>query len=201
MSLIPLGVTIAEAALLNLVSPVLFRVRSIGDFVADITVREVHRDELVITKLPVEQGAAITDHAYKQPATVSIETGWSNSSTEADGNPNYIQEKYGDIIALQASRQPVDIITGKRVYRNMLLGTLSTFTDEKTENAMMLTIDATEVNLVNTQTVQVPPASAQKMPDQTQPAIDRGAIQTQPAITFNFPAEPPIAPGGGGSGF
>lgn len=48
-------------------------------FIAQATLEEVHNDELEITDHPVEQGAAITDHAFKRPAEVVIRCGWSNS--------------------------------------------------------------------------------------------------------------------------
>lgn len=46
---------------------------------AHATLREVHRDDLEISEHPIEQGAAIADHAFKRPAEVVIECAWSNS--------------------------------------------------------------------------------------------------------------------------
>lgn len=192
MSLAPVGISVLQSELANLVDdPTIFLVRSIGGFVADITVRERHRDELVITEIPVEQGAAITDHAYKRPSTVVIDVGYSNSSPQANSSPSYVQDTYGQFLTLQASREPFDIITGKRVYQNMLMGVISTVTDEKNEFVAFLTCECREIILVNTQTVQVPPASAQKQPQITQPSIDRGAVQLQPAPNFNSTAPTP----------
>lgn len=47
--------------------------------VAQTTIEELHRDSLEITEHPIEQGAAISDHAYKRPVEVIITCGWSNS--------------------------------------------------------------------------------------------------------------------------
>lgn len=47
--------------------------------VAQVTVEEVHQDETEITEHPVEQGAAISDHAFARPSEVVITAGWSNS--------------------------------------------------------------------------------------------------------------------------
>ncbi len=41
----------------------------------DVVVEEVHRDALAITQHPVEQGASITDHAYRLPAVVEVRMG------------------------------------------------------------------------------------------------------------------------------
>lgn len=50
-----------------------------------VTLEEIHRDEIVITEHPVEKGARIADHFYKQPAEVIIRCAWSNSQAPAGG--------------------------------------------------------------------------------------------------------------------
>lgn len=52
---------------------------------AQVTIEEVHTDELEITDHPVQQGAAIADHAFKLPAEVVIKMGWSNSPSQSNG--------------------------------------------------------------------------------------------------------------------
>src|SRR3990172_5251178 len=101
MSLIPFGISIAAAAVLDLINPVLFLQRNIGGFIADVTVEEIHFDTLQITRQPVDQGAAATDHAYKDPSTVIIKAGWSNSSPEAFGDPGYVNDTYQQFLDLQ----------------------------------------------------------------------------------------------------
>lgn len=53
--------------------------RMIGSIVANITLEEKHIDELEITDHPVEQGATITDHAFKRPVELTLRVAWSNS--------------------------------------------------------------------------------------------------------------------------
>jgi hypothetical protein len=55
----------------------------LGDIVAQATLEEKHQDELEVTEHPVEQGAAIVDHAFKRPAEVILHLGWSNSPSSA----------------------------------------------------------------------------------------------------------------------
>lgn len=55
-----------------------------GSLTAEVTINEKHRDELAITQHPVERGAAITDHVYKLPATLTVQAGWS--ALYASGN-------------------------------------------------------------------------------------------------------------------
>lgn len=48
-------------------------------FIPDATIEEVHTDELDVTEHPVEQGATISDHAFKRPSDLVITAGWSDS--------------------------------------------------------------------------------------------------------------------------
>lgn len=60
--------------------------RSIGSIIATVTVLERHVDEMEITDHPVQQGATISDHAYKRPAEVMLEVSWSNSPQGSTGS-------------------------------------------------------------------------------------------------------------------
>lgn len=190
MSLIPIGVTLITAAAQGLISPVFFRARRFGSFIADLTIEENHTDELAITEHPVEQGAAIADHSYKRPAQVTIRAGWSNSSLQALGNPNYVQQIYDAILQLQSSRDTFDILTGKRQYKSMLLHRLHETTNENTENALMLTMEFRQVILTTTQTVTVPDTSVMKTPQATAANQNTGAKSLVPGTNYNATATP-----------
>ena len=58
--------------------------RKLGTIIPNVVVEEVHTDTLTITDHPVEQGAPITDHAFKNPAELSMRIGWSSSSLALD---------------------------------------------------------------------------------------------------------------------
>jgi hypothetical protein len=157
--LIPIGISIAAAQALELLNPVMILQRNIGGFIADVTVEEIHTDLVEITENPVEQGADVTDHAFVKQPNLLIRAGWSNSSPQAGGDPNYVTDTYQQFQDLQAGRQPFDIITGKRSYSNMLILRLQVRTDETAEDALMMECECRQVNLVNTQTVTVPNAN------------------------------------------
>lgn len=123
--------------------------RAIGTILADVTVEENHRDEVIITQHPVEGGGVIADHAYKRPAELEIRCGFSNASA---GYVGYVQEQYEALLKLQLDRQLFDVYTGKRRYRNMLIRGLSVATDPRSENILMASVALQEVVLVSTQT-------------------------------------------------
>lgn len=172
--------------------------RSIGPISAQVTVEEVHTDELEITDHPVEQGAVISDHAFKRPAEVVIKCGWSNSPTVAGlidgvvagakatvtgvqslvrGEQNErILEVYNKLLVLQASRVPFDVYTGKRIYSNMLFRSLRVDNDLRSENALMVTATLREIMIVSTRVVTVSaPPERQANPASTQPPINAGS--------------------------
>ncbi len=155
--------------------------RSIGPIIADITIEEEGSDEVETTDHPVEQGAQITDHAYKRPATLLLHVAWSNSSAQANGDSNYAQSAYQKLLQLQVSRQPQTIVTGKRVYTNMILSNVSQLTNQETEQALFCTVRAKEIIIVTTQTSPVAASTTdQAMPQKTGQVQDQGSVQLNP---------------------
>lgn len=151
---------------------------SLGGIVPDVCIEEQHRDDLIITELPVEKGAAITDHSYKRPAALSLRYGFSNSSA---GNDDYVRQVYQMLLALQASRRPFSVSTGKRLYSNMLLAAIDTGTDNKTANSMFVSAVCREIVLTSTQSSGGAAGSpgdnaSQASPENTGSATDRGAV-------------------------
>jgi hypothetical protein len=119
--------------------------RGIDGMDAQVTVEEDHTDELIITEHPVEQGAVIHDHAYKRPAELRLQVGWSDIYTDH-------RVVYETLLDLQAERRPFTVYTGKRTYVNMLVASLRTHTDSKLEYTLLADVTLREVILVNTQT-------------------------------------------------
>lgn len=154
--------------------------RSIGPIVADATVAEQHDDQLTITEHPVEQGAAITDHAFKQPARIRIIAGFSNSSPNAGFSADYVNQIYQQLLQLQADRELLDVYTARRNYQDMLIEGLSLTTDQDTENSMIISVSLRQLILVQTQTVDVPPNDVQKSPQKTGSVQDTGVKQATP---------------------
>lgn len=160
-----------------------------GSFIIpDVAINERHIDRLIITKNPVEQGAPISDHAFKLPASVSLRYGWSDSSGGYEG---YVLDVYAVLIALQNSRTPFTLATGKRLYPNMLVEVVEVETDVRSEYALMVEANCEQVIIVQTQTATLPPANAQASPQQTAQPVDAGpqsaaAANPPPVLTPQF---------------
>lgn len=153
--------------------------RALGPLTMHCVVEEGHSDDLEITEHPVEQGATINDHAYKKPAEVTLRGGWSNSSKEAGGNEGYVREMYAKLLELQEKREPFDLVTGKRAYKNMLIQSLAVTTDQTSETILLITATLKQVNIVQTQATTMPPRKVQKNPAKTGGTTDKGTKQPE----------------------
>lgn len=152
--------------------------RSLGGIAFDVVVEEQHEDTLEITEHPVEHGASISDHAFMKPAAVTIRAGISDGSGSVAGEKAGVSV-YEALQALQKARQPFDVITGKRKYRNMLIETLTVLTDADSENALVVTADCREVIIVKTQTAFVPPRSRHRNAGKTGGTANKGQKQAK----------------------
>lgn len=158
--------------------PVMVRPRrSIGGLYPNVVVEESHEDSLEITEHPVEQGAAINDHAFKKPEAVTIQGGVTDSSQSGGEKPS--QEFYDKLLELQKKREPFDIVTGKRLHKNMLLESLTVVTGIDTENSLLFTAQCREVILVKTQVAAVPPRRNHANPGKTGGVEDKGQKQPE----------------------
>lgn len=171
---------LSNAAILggvNVLQTVLFKQgRSIAGIIPNVVLEESHIDELTITNHPVEQGAAITDHAFKNPAQVTVHYGFGQSGTflnfsGAGGDPNTV---YQQLLDIQASRVPFDLVTGKRSYQNMLIQSLGTTTDRESENALIVTATLREIIVVQTAPVVLAPPEHHAAPEKTAPVEKSG---------------------------
>lgn len=187
------GAGVALGAVSGVLDTLLVRQsRSISGIFPDVTVEENHLDELEITSHPVEKGADIADHAFKRPLELVMRVGWSPSRsislnrgilgdlasrvTDITGN-SYVQDAYEQLLSLQEALEPFEVVTGKRIYQNMLLKALAVTTDKQTENALFVEARFQEVILVYTQVTTLPPIAQQSFAPSTAAAVDAGVKQ------------------------
>lgn len=167
------------------------RPRMIADIIPNVTIEEHHHDRVVITTHPVEQGAPISDHAFKEPVHVTMRLGWSNSSLQDNINPagllgfgteDYVNGVYQFLLELQGSFEPFNVMTGKRLYTNMLMETLEVTTDAKSEFALQAVCHFQEVIIVSTAATKLPDKEVQAAPQKTAEPETQGVKQPQPSI-------------------
>lgn len=155
-------------------SGTIFTGRNLGGLQFAVVVEEAHEDKVTITEHPVEQGAKINDHAYVEPASLTIRAGHSDTA-----GPGASRELYEKLLELMRKREPVEIVTGKRLYSNMLVEAVSTTTDSTSEHALFVTAQCREVIIVQTQTTSVPPRKRHKNAGRTGGSADKGQKQAK----------------------
>jgi hypothetical protein len=96
-------------------------------YVFDCVIEIAHAQRVTKTKHPVQTGASISDHAYIEPAEVTLSIGMSDamdayfSPSTWTGNQSKSVSCYQTLLALQFSRIPLTITTKLRTYYNMLI--------------------------------------------------------------------------------
>ncbi|KKZ19029.1 bacteriophage protein [Serratia marcescens] len=157
--------------------------RKIGVLVPSVVVSEKHTDTLEITQHPVQTGAAVSDHAYKQPSDVVMACGFAGGGSLLDFADTSTfgaslglspEDTYKKLLDMQNDRQPLDVITGKRKYSNMLIRSIEVSTDRTTENVLMATLTLREVVMTSATPIQVADKQNMAMGLSTSPVINTG---------------------------
>ena len=152
--------------------------------IPDVTISELHSDSVTVTRHPVDTGASISDHAFRNPAQLVCEFGWSDSSTLlnsaiASVTSGFtkglvtIKEVYEDLRQIMDDRELLTVSTGKRQYQNMLITNLKVSTTVDTEASLICEIAFEEVILVEVQTRQLAEIN-QKFPAKTAQPLSMG---------------------------
>jgi hypothetical protein len=157
-------------------------------YVFDAVLSLEHNQTLTKTMHPVQNGAAISSHAYLNPPTVvmyilmSDVTGQYAATNQT--TPPYVQQwignksksvsAYQQIIALQASRIPLMVTTRLRTYPNMLITDISPHEDAKSIHGARFRVEFGQIFLAD---VSAAPVSAR--PNDTT-TTNTGAVSPAP---------------------
>ncbi|PQQ35052.1 hypothetical protein C6H69_02235 [Photorhabdus luminescens] len=178
--------------------------RKIGVIVPSVVISETHTDVSNITDHPVQQGVTFSDHAYDSPSEVRMDLGFAGGCSLLDiidttkvfdistglslgTSPRDI---YQQLLDLRASHKPFDVVTGKRLYKNMLIKDISVTTDKTSENVLSVVLNLREIVIVETSPNKAAPAENMKNPEDTAPVVNMGAKVTvkpsMPKIILDF---------------
>lgn len=165
--------------------------RQIGYLVPDVVIKEAHTDSLTLTSHPVESGAAISDHAWVEPATLEMSVAFSANSTLIDltetssvriGSGLSITESYNALLELQRQRKPLDVVTGKRSYSNMLISKIAVTTSVDSEYALLVDLTLTEVIITRSRTVRAADKASMQQGVATADVENSGKKVTRPVV-------------------
>lgn len=168
--------------------------KSIGGVQLDAVLSETHNTSVRTTDNPVEIGADITDHAIVEPVQlrivaqvsdnplggaaftqiVDLVTGLFGSSTA--NNITRSNAAYNALVQLQNAREPIDVQTKLKLYKNMLITNINVTQDKDTSRIVLLNIDLKEVIITSSVVLQLTPEqlAAGSPKEQAQSAVKRG---------------------------
>jgi hypothetical protein len=154
--------------------------RMIENITVDAIINEDTNDTLTVTKQPVQTGASITDHAYNEPTVFSMQILQQVNnpitqltSTFAKAPTSGLAQLYQQFLDLQKQRIPFNILTPKRIYKNMLMTVVRLSTNKATENILSLNLSFQEILFAAIGTTVVAPIN-QKAPEKTQKTQNTG---------------------------
>lgn len=133
---------------------------NISGFFFDAFLQIDHESSLTITSHPVETGANISDHAFLNPAQLTMQIGMSDVAREltfdqfTQGATRSVAA-YQVLLELQRLRVPIQVSTRLRIYKNMLIETISVPDDYTTLYGLKATVVLKEVIVATVQTVKV----------------------------------------------
>jgi hypothetical protein len=161
-----------------------------GTITADSVIEERYDDESIITENPVETGSITSDHAYDLPQELDVTYAWSAASPQAGGQSSFLNQLYDQVLALKQGKVLLTVSTGRRLYQNLLIKSISTISDRDTENILQLRLSLRQLILTTTQTVTTgqanqTQASQQLIPAKTMPTQNSGTVSLAPATNFN----------------
>lgn len=136
--------------------------RSIGGVFVDVVISEEHESEMEIAEHPVEKGAKISDHAWRLPYRVTLESAIAGERAVAS---------FQQLLDVQSAAEPFSLVTGLKVYQNMLIKRLTATRDR--ENARILKFEAElqEVVIVSTES-----SGGSSSDDKAQGTTKRGQV-------------------------
>lgn len=174
--------------------------KSIGGVQLDAVLSETHNNSVRTTDNPVELGADITDHSITEPIQlkivaevsdtplggaafsqiVDLVTGLFGSSTSS--NVTRSNAAYNALIQIQNAREPIDVQTRLKLYKNMLITNINVIQDKDTSRIVRMNIELKEVIITSSVVVQL---SAEQLAagspkEQAQSAVKRGRQEAKP---------------------
>ena len=154
---------------------------NIGGYFFDGFLSVKHEKKTVITSNPVESGASIVDHAYVEPAVLTMSIIVSDAHTsiipeQFQGSSKFRHVNAWNILKqLQQDRIPCSVLTKLDLYNNMLIESISAEDTDETYNALRADVVLKEIPIARVRTVKISAA------DQTTIGTQMSNIQAEGA--------------------
>ena len=157
---------------------------AINQIILDATISERHDHSSEVTTHPIETGGFVADHIYENPRVVTIE----GEITDSPIVPFNIMaglsarrlEAYDQLVLIHKARAVVRLVTGLKVYADMVMRSLSVPRDPGTGGRLQFSAEFVEIRQVTSEVVGV----ATPKPEQKDKVVaeqSRGRQEVRPA--------------------
>lgn len=143
--------------------------RSIGGVFVDVVISEEHESSMTIAEHPVERGAKISDHAWRERRRVTLEGVVEQTRSIS---------AYEQLLAVQEEAEPFSLVTGLKVYENMLIERITVTRDKDHARVLKFEAECSEVKIVSTESRAGGGSSSE---DKAQGTTKRGQVAARPA--------------------
>jgi hypothetical protein len=153
----------------------------------DASIREQHGAQYVATTVPIEGGARATDHVQPQPVPLVMDVGLTDTpDLYVRPQPNRAKTLYGQLLAIAATRQTMDVITSLRIYTGMVITSIGAPRSGETGQALVCTVtwQQIEVATVDQAAVLSDAAVAMALGQQNLGSLQPTPDATVPGVTL-----------------
>jgi hypothetical protein len=156
--------------------------KSIGAILIDAFSIEDHHSAVIVTDYPVEDGSTISDNAIEQPDDLTI-TGICGTASLL--NPVSMISRALDadqaLYNLKHNRDTITILSGLRVYQNMIITDYRVRRDKDSGGALVFVMSFRQIVIVKSQTTTVPNIGGSDMVQkQGDPGLNAGPQNGSP---------------------
>ena len=136
---------------------------NINGYVFDAYLRMETQESLTITENPVETGASVTDHAFKNPKIFTFDIGMTDTAQgKIFGQFGFLNRSVNAYQLLSewlSQREPLTLNGKYGFYENILVSDLKAHDDHTSYYGMRATVILKEIIVTSTQIVKVSSAS------------------------------------------
>lgn len=162
----------------------------VGLLTVDVTIEEGHEFGAEVTNWPIEGGALITDHVRLEPRSLTITGFVSDTPLNAVGlslGRSRAASAFFILEQMWQARIPFVVVSQLRVYRNMVIESLSV--PKAREQAIRFTCKMREIEIVSGQNTLLP-ATSESTSSNVSPQIaaNGGGVSKLPASNVSRPA-------------
>lgn len=160
-------------------------------FSLDAVLSESHRFRSRVTTFPVESGSVISDHVINEPEEITLTGHVTNTPIQLLGgalsgavNDDRVQTAFDVLTALHEDSALVTVVSGLKVYEDMLITSLYFPRDRRTGQAIEFTVTMQKIVTAVFESTLMPdePNSAQASPEQNvgaQPTVEEVEVTSE----------------------